>query len=213
MVEPEMDATMEGVPSSKYAEIECLKGVLTKLLVWKTEKDFPLKCAVAVIDEVRPILDGVENKRDTLMLRAETGSGKNLAAVLLLAAAVMNHGMHALLMERAAFDETRTARTRNWIGWVKRVRRTSPLFSCFSVNHWSSIRSIIIVGAPDISETVVSCFKDHNDVMSISTLDDDDLSCDCCGVSWIKCRYQFYRCKDCDIDVCANCEDRRINFI
>jgi hypothetical protein len=230
---------------------ELLRGVLAGLLVHKTAADFPLKCVATVLSEVAPLLDGPYNSNDTLLLRAETGAGRNLGLVLLLAAAtVAGGGLAALKAERAKFDDSRTARTRNWIGWAKRVRRTSPLLAGLSAARWSAVRATLFrVNEPDEhepdeheadeyepaehvsaehvsaehesdehesradpSDDVVRCFQDHGDAVSIATLDDDYLTCDCCDIAWTKCRLQFYRCQKCSMELCAECEERRVNF-
>ena len=198
---------------------ELLRGVLAGLLVHKTAADFPLKCVATVLREVAPLLDGPYNSNDTLLLRAETGPGRNLGLVLLLAAAAVGvGGLAALKAERAEFDDSRTTRTRNWIGWAKRVRRTSPLLAGLSAARWSSVRATIFqatddVSEPDPSDDVVRCFQDHEDAVSIATLlDDDYLTCDCCDIAWTKCRLQFYRCQKCSMELCAECEERRVNF-
>ena len=226
---------------------ELLRGVLAGLLVHKTNPDFPLKCMQAVRSEIVPILDGPYNTTDTLLLRAETGHGRNLGIVLLLAAAAVGRGgLAALQAERAQFDESRTSRTRNWVGWAKRVRQTSPLLAGLSAGRWSTVRAAIfqatdVVSEPgdagpgdtesaehesaptdhesaehesraDPSDDVVRCFQDHEDAVSIATLTDDYLTCDCCGVAWTKCRLEFYRCMSCSIELCAECEGRRVNF-
>lgn len=198
---------------------ELLRGVLAGLLVHKTAADFPLKCVATVLREVAPLLDGPYNSNDTLLLRAETGPGRNLGLVLLLAAAAVGvGGLDALKAERAEFDDSRTTRTRNWIGWAKRVRRTSPLLAGRSAARWSSVRATIFQATDDVSEPgdpsddVVRCFQDHEDAVSIATLDDDYLTCDCCDIAWTKCRLQFYRCQKCSMDLCAECEERRVNF-
>jgi hypothetical protein len=151
--------------------------------------------------------------------RTETGHGRNLGLVLLLAAATVGvGGLDALKAERTAFDDSRTTRTRNWIGWAKRVRRTSPLLAGLSAGRWSTVRAAIFYVTNDVSESgdpsddVVDCFQDHGDAVSIATLDDDDLTCDCCGVAWTKCRLEFYRCHKCSMELCAKCESRRGNF-
>jgi hypothetical protein len=192
---------------------ELLRGVLAGLLVHKTAADFPLKCVATVLREVAPLLDGPYNSNDTLLLRAETGAGRNLGLVLLLAAAtVAGGGLDALKAERAKFDDSRTARTRNWIGWAKRVRRTSPLLAGLSTGHWSTVRAAIFTEPGDPSDDVVRCFQDHEDAVSIATLDDDYLTCDCCDIASTKCRLQFYRCQKCSMELCAECEERRVNF-
>ena len=87
---------------------ELLRGVLAGLLVHKTAADFPLKCVATVLSEVAPLLDGPYNSNDTLLLRAETGAGRNLGLVLLLAAAtVAGGGLAALKAERAELDDSR----------------------------------------------------------------------------------------------------------
>ena len=197
---------------------ELLRGVLAGLMLHKTAADFPLKCVATVLSEVAPLLDGPYNSNDTLLLRAETGPGRNLGLVLLLAAAAVGvGGLAALKAERAEFDDSRTTRTRNWIGWVKRVRRTSPLLAGLSAARWSTMRAALFqatddVSEPDPSDDVVRCFQDHEDAVSIATLEDDYLTCDCCDIAWTKCRLQFYRCQKCSMELCAECEERRVNF-
>jgi len=198
---------------------ELLRGVLAGLLVHKTAADFPLKCVATVLREVAPLLDGPYNSNDTLLLRAETGPGRNLGLVLLLAAAAVGvGGLAALKAERAEFDHSRTTRTRNWMGWAKRVRRTSPLLAGLSAARWSTMRAAIFQATDDVSEPddpsddVVRCFQDHEDAVSIATLDDDYLTCDCCDIAWTKCRLQFYRCQKCSMELCAECEERRVNY-
>ena len=203
---------------NRTAAQELLRGVLAGLLVHKTAADFPLKCVATVLSEVAPLLDGPYNSNDTLLLRAETGPGRNLGLVLLLAAAAVGvGGLAALKAERAEFDDSRTTRTRNWIGWVKRVRRTSPLLAGLSAARWSTMRAALFqatddVSEPDPSDDVVRCFQDHEDAVSIATLDDDYLTCDCCDIAWTKCRLQFYRCQKCSMELCAECEERRVNY-
>jgi hypothetical protein len=132
---------------------ELLRGVLAGLLVHKTAADFPLKCVATVLSEVAPLLDGPYNSNDSLLLRAETGPGRNLGLVLLLAAAtVAGGGLDALKAERAAFDDSLTLRTRNWVGWAKRVRRTSPLLAGLSAGRWSTVRAAILQATDGVSE-------------------------------------------------------------
>ena len=236
---------------NRTAAQELLRGVLAGLLVHKTAADFPLKCVTTVLSEVAPLLDGPYNSNDTLLLRAETGPGRNLGLVLLLAAAAVGvGGLAALKAERAAFDDSRTVRTRNWIGWAKRVRRTSPLLAGRSAARWSTMRAAILQATDGVSERgdaetdeyepaehvsaehvwsaehepcddesradpsddVVRCFQNHDDAISIATLDDDYLTCDCCGVAWTKCSLVFYRCQKCTMELCAECEERRVNY-
>ena len=213
------DLDVGGPAENRTAAQELLRGVLAGLLVHKTAADFPLKCVTTVLSEVAPLLDGPYNSNDTLLLRAETGPGRNLGLVLLLAAAAVGvGGLAALKAERAAFDDSRTTRTRNWIGWAKRVRRTSPILAGLSAVHWSTVRAAIFHVTDDVSETadpsddVVNCFQLHGDAVSIATLDDDDLTCDCCGVAWTKCSFVFYRCQKCSMELCAECEERRVNY-
>ena len=211
------DSTSRTAENRAVAQ-ELLRAVLAGLLVHKTAADFPLKCVATVLREVAPLLDGTYNSNDTLLLRAETGPGRNLGLVLLLAAAAVGvGGLAALKAERAEFDDSRTTPTRNWIGWAKRVRRTSPLLAGLSAARWSTMRAAIFqatddVSEPDPSDDVVRCFQDHEDAVSIATLDDDYLTCDCCDIAWTKCRLQFYRCQKCSMELCAECEERRVNF-
>ena len=57
----------------------------------------------------------------------------------------------------------------------------------------------------DPSDDVVRCFQDHEDAVSIATLDDAYLTCDCCDIAWTKCRLEFYRCQKCGMELCAEC--------
>ena len=60
------------------------------------------------------------------MIRAETGPGRNLIMVLLIAAACGRGGLAALQAERSDFDKSRANPTRNWISWVKKVKASKP---------------------------------------------------------------------------------------
>ena len=64
----------------------------------------------------------------------------------------------------------------------------------------------------DPSDNVVRCFQTHDDAISIATLDDDFLTCDCCDIAWTKCSLVFYRCQKCSMELCAECEERRVNY-
>jgi hypothetical protein len=206
---------------SKTVAQQLLRAVLDSLLVSKTAEDFPLRCWATVRRDVAPLLDGPYNTRDTLLLRAETAHGRSLGAVLLLAAAAASScGLAHLTAERAAYDALRASKTRNWIGWAKKARRTSALLAATSLANWSTLRSIILFPAEpaepcDPSRELVECFQDHEDAVSIATLDDDYLTyltCDCCRVAFLKCSLRFYRCERCAFHLCAECEERRVNF-
>jgi hypothetical protein len=260
-VQGEQHAVGVGGPAqSKTDAQQLLRGVLVGLVRQKTLHDFPVLCRLAVRNELAPLLDGPYNTRDTLLLRAETIQGRSLGTVLLLAAAVQQHGLAKLQAERARYDAEQTLPTRNWLGWARRVRRTSPLLAGLSAARWSTVRAAIfhephlvscvcepaLAGRgdtesathgsaehgptehdsaehdehdsaehdslPDPTQEVVDCFQNHEDAVSLATLDDDYLTCDCCGVAWSKCRLEFYRCLRCTLELCAECEERRVNF-
>jgi hypothetical protein len=195
---------------------ELLKGTLARLLVWKGEADFPLKCLSAVREEIVPLLDGPYNTRDTLLLRAETGAGRNLAMVLLLGAAVVTSGFSALIADRTVFDDSRVASTRSWIAWARQARKTSIFLTNLSTARWSSIKQAFEEQPEDpiaeLDAAIVECFQNHPDAISIATLEDEDITCECCDIAYVRCRLAFYNCPACDIDLCAQCEERRVNF-
>lgn len=201
-----------------------LRSVLAALKPLSSTATFPAKCLQIARSEIATILDAPLNARKTLMLRAETADGRTLGLVLLLAAACASDGLAALQTDRAAFDDERTRPTRSWLSWAKRVRRSSSLLSKHSLVNWTTIRAALfnedevqtIVEHDDVQTTtgsvVFECFQEHDDAVSIHTLGDDDLVCDCCGVAWTNCDRQFYRCQECSLELCACCEERRINF-
>jgi hypothetical protein len=207
-----------------------LRSVLAALKPLSSTATFPAKCLQVARAEIAAILDAPFNVRKTLVLRAESGDGRTLGLILLLAAACATDGLSALQDERSTFDDALTIKTRNWISWAKRVRRSSLLLTKHSLSSWSAIRPSLFTDAEvhDEVETVVvenegemdtttgsvvfECFQEHSDAVSIHSLDNDDLTCDCCGIFWVQCRLKFYRCQLCGLDLCALCEERRVNF-
>jgi hypothetical protein len=202
-----------------------LRSVLSRLKSLSSTANFPVKCLEAARSDIAAILDSPFNNRKTLLIRAETADGRTLGLILLLAASCATDGLSALQEERSTFDGKLAIKTRNWLSWAKRVRRTSVLLAKHSLSSWSTIRAslftddevqTIVEHDADLDTTtgsvVFECFQEHSDAVSIHSLDNDDLVCDCCGIWWVHCRLWFYRCQLCGIELCATCEDRRINF-
>ncbi len=201
-----------------------LRSVLAALKPLSSTATFPAKCLQIARTEIASILDAPLNARKTLMLRAETADGRTLGLVLLIAAAYATDGLSALQDDRASYDDSRTRPTRSWLSWAKRVRRSSCLLTKHRVTSWSSIRPALFQDKDDVqhieddemetttTSVVFECWQEHGDAVSIHTLSDADLTCDCCGVAWTKCDRQFYRCQECGLELCGCCEGRRINF-
>jgi hypothetical protein len=214
LTDAEMHVT-EGVDCKGLAE-ELLKGTLSRLLVCKSDASFPFKCLNTVRSEIAPVLNGCNNKRDTLLLKAESGPGRNMGLVLLLAAAVMTCGYSKLIDERQQYDASRVVSTRSWIAWAKQTRRSSKCLSQHSTARWSSIKHAFddVTEDPiaELDAAIVECFLKHPDAISIATLEDEDITCECCNIAYVRCRLAFYNCPACEIDFCAECEQRRVNF-
>jgi hypothetical protein len=135
---------------------------------------------------------------------------------LLLAAAVATLGYSELIADRKAFDDSRVVSTRSWIAWAKQARKTSTCLTKLSTARWSSIKQAFEEQPEDpikeLDQAIVDCFQNHPDAISIATLSDEDIKCDCCDIAYVRCRLAFYHCDACDIDLCAQCEERRGNF-
>ena len=201
-----------------------LRSVLAALKPLSRTATFPYRCLEVARSEIATILDSPSNARRTMLMRAETADGRTLSLVLLLAASCATDGLSALQDERAEFDDSRTRHTRSWLSWAKRVRRSSALLTKHSLASWSSIRPALFQDKDDVqpieddemetttTSVVFECWQEHGDAVSIHTLSDADLTCDCCGISWTKCDRQFYRCQECGLELCGCCEGRRINF-
>lgn len=201
-----------------------LRAVLAALKSLSMTATFPYRCLEIARSEIATILDSPSNVRRTMLMRAETADGRTLSLVLLLAASCATDGLSALQDERAEFDDSRTRKTRSWLSWAKRVRRSSGLLTKHSLASWSSIRPALFQDKDDVQpieddemetttgSVVFECWQEHGDAVSIHTLSDADLTCDCCGVFVTKCDRQFYRCQECGLELCGCCEGRRINF-
>jgi hypothetical protein len=217
------DGQLDDKQLSKGALAQLLRGAVAKLVVDRHEPTFPLHCVRTVRREIAPMLDSDHNIRDSIILRRDTGPGRSLALILMLAAACATVGMGTLRAERAQYDLTRLIASRNWLSYTKATKRT--YFSRFTLNRWSSIKECFNDDQPvsdsdeyddseatELDESIIKCFQEH-DVMSISTLDGVDFDlCDGCGASFNTCGQRFYRCEICDLDVCATCEERRVNY-
>jgi hypothetical protein len=150
------------------------------LLLHKTEPDFPVQCVSTVLRDLLPILDSPVNRHDRLLIRAETGAGKNLVNVMVIAMACGRDGLAVLQAERSEFDKSRANPTRNWISWVKLSKTTSPVFTNLSAARWSTARAAIIYQAT-ATELVSSEPELGKDGGSAAEQDDDDIQEPCCG--------------------------------
>jgi hypothetical protein len=212
-----------------------LRSILAALKPLSGTAAFPFTCLEIARSQIAPILDSPFNTRGTMLIRAETGDGRTLGLVLLLAAACATDGLSAIQAERQEFDFGRTRKTRTWLSWAKRVRRHSHLLTKHRLTSWSGIRHALFQDDKDTEvqpieededersssemqtqtgSVVFECFQDHGDAVSIHTLalDNDDLVCHCCGIAWTDCDRRFYDCPNCRLYLCACCEERRINF-
>jgi hypothetical protein len=95
---------------------------------------FPVKCLQIARAEIAAILDAPFKARKTLMLRAESADGRTQGLILLLAASCASDGLSALQDERSTFDGTLTIKTRNWLSWAERARRSSLLLTKHSLS-------------------------------------------------------------------------------
>jgi hypothetical protein len=157
--------------------------------------------------EIAPLLNSPLNTRDMLVLRQETGPGRNLALVLLLAAACATKGLTALQADRSDYDMSRVVGSKNWLSYAKVTKKT--VFSRFNVNRWSNVKEHFGNEQPvsdsdeysdseaaELDESIVKCFQEH-EVMSITTLDGVDFDlCDGCGATYSQCGQRFYRCEN-----------------
>jgi hypothetical protein len=190
-----------------------LRGALAKLLVYKSEINFPMQCLETVRTEIVPILSNKANARDSLMLRVETGDGRNLSMILLLAAAVATYGFSVLQADRNAYDSVRTQSTRNWISFCKKGRKTCTSLCGLSTTKWSSIRQAFQEedAMTDLDDAIVACFQQHDDAASITDLDNLG-SCAVCDITYENAQCDFFECAQCDLLFCVECESRRINW-
>jgi hypothetical protein len=192
---------------------QILRGSLASLLVYKSDVNFPMRCLQVVRDEIAPILSSGVNTRDSLLIRVESGDGRNLSMILLLAAAVATSGFSVLQADRNAYDSVRTQSTRNWISFCKKGRKTCTSLCGLSTTKWSSIRQAFQEedAMTDLDDAIVACFQQHDDATSITDLDNLG-SCAVCDITYENAQCDFFECAQCDLLFCVECESRRINW-
>lgn len=202
---------------------EHLKAIVQQLLEQRGQPDFPAACLKTVRQSMAPLIDE-HAIRDTILLPQQEAAGKSLNCILLLAAACAGEGLEALVQERKRFDEHRHSGTRNWVSWVRAARKVSPCLSSIKASRWSQVKAYFASPASattnddgallddtiDLDDTTVACFTSH-EVESLPDLDWFD-ECYVCHGAFDELDLAFYRCHLCGIDLCAACEERRVNF-
>ena len=188
-----------------------LRIVVNKLVDQKNRSDFPVLCLEVVHDVIAPILN--EGNKDSFVLAQHTNDGKKLVAVLALAAMVATQGLTDVQNQRAKSDVGRQFGSKDWLSWVK-AKPSKEI----RTTKWSNIKPYFqtepqqhqVILDDELDQSIIDCFQQH-DVMSCCSTDVFD-DCAICGASYEKSNLQFYRCIECDIDLCSNCETRRYNY-
>jgi hypothetical protein len=175
---------LPALPDTRQGAQHFIRETVAALLLHKTEPDFPVQCVSTVLRDLLPVLDSPVNRHDRLLIRAETGDGRNLNHVMVIAMACGRDGLAVLQAERSEFDKERGNPTRNWISWVKKVKASktmSSVFSNLSAAHWSTARAAIMYQAT-ATEVVSSEPELGEDGGSAEAeQDDDDIQEPCCG--------------------------------
>ena len=188
-----------------------LRFVVNNLIDQRNLPEFPALCLSVVHDHIAPILN--EDNKDTFILAQHTNDGKTLVAVLALAAMVASQGLNDVQNQRSKSDVGRQFGSKDWLSWAK----TKPSKK-IRTTKWSNIKPYFetepqqpqVIDDDELDKHIVDCFMEH-DVMSCCSTDVFD-DCAICGISYEKSNLQFYRCIECDVDLCATCETRRYNY-
>jgi len=198
---------------------EHLKVIVNQLLDQRDQPAFPAVCLETVRKSIAPLIDEYAT-RDTILLPQQDASGKSLNCILLLAAACAIEGLEALTQSRKQFDDGRRFATRNWVSWTRAARKVSPCLRSLQASRWSKTRCYFASPASaatkdeaellDLDDAIVACFTNH-EVESLPDLDAFD-ECYICHGDFDDLDLAFYRCHPCGIDLCACCEERRVNF-
>ena len=122
-------------------------------------------------------------------------------AVLLLAAMCATQGLNDVQEVRAKSDVGRAFGSKDWVSWAK----TKPVKD-MKTTKWSNIRPYFETEPANIvddqlDQTIVDCFMEH-DVMSCSSNDSFD-ECAICKTQYDNNNLKFYRCLECNIDLCV----------
>jgi hypothetical protein len=168
------------LPDTRQGAQHFIRETVAALLLHKTEPDFPVQCVSTVLRDLLPVLDSPVNRHDRLLIRAETGAGRNLVNVLVIAMACGRDGLAVLQAERSEFDKERANPTRNWISWVKLSKTTSPVFTNLSAARWSTARAAIMYQAT-ATEVVSSEPELGEEDGGSAEQQDDDIQEPCCG--------------------------------
>ena len=186
-----------------------LRLVVNRLVDQKNLPNFPALCLEVVHDHIAPILN--EGNKDSFVLAQQTSDGKMLIAVLILAALCATQGLNDVQEQRTQSDVGRLFGSKDWLSWAK-AKPSKDI----KTSRWSNIKHYFDTAPQEVAEDdqldqkIIDCFQQH-DVMSCCSTDVFD-DCAICGASYEKSNLQFYRCIECDIDLCSNCEVRRYNY-
>ena len=188
-----------------------LRFVINNLIDQRNKAEFPAICLEVVHDVIAPILN--EGNKDGFIFAQQTTEGKTLVAVLALAAMVASQGLNDVQEQRAKSDVGRQFGSKDWVSWAK----TKPSKE-IRTTKWSNIKPYFetepqqpqVIEDDQLDQSIVDCFQQH-DVMSCCSTDVFG-DCAICGAAYENSNLQFYRCIECDIDLCATCEARRYNY-
>ena len=189
-----------------------LRLIVQTLIERRNHSNFPAICLEAAHDKIAPLLN--QQQKDTFGLPQQSSDGKNLVAVLLLAALCATQGLNDVQEQRAKGDLGRHFGSKDWVSWAK----TKPSKD-IRTTKWSMIKPFFetepqqtqnTVDDDHLDERIVECFMDH-EVMSCASNDIFD-ECAVCHSAYDQSKLKFYRCLECDIDLCACCEERRTNY-
>ena len=188
---------------------DLLRFVVNNLVDQRNLPNFPALCLEVVHDVIAPILN--EGNNDGFILAQQTNDGKTLVAVLTLAAMVATQGLNDVQDQRFKSDIGRHVGSKDWISWAK----TKPSKEIRTAK-WSMLKPYFDTAPSEsdeddqLDQKIIDCFMEH-DVMSCCSTDVFD-DCAICGTSCEKSNLQFYRCIECNLDLCSNCEVRRYNY-
>lgn len=203
----------------KVEPAEELRAIVLALLERRAESHFPVACLETVHQVIAPMIEE-HAQRDTILLPQQDAVGKSLKCILVLAAACAVEGMTGLVRVRAMFDQSRLMPTRNWISWLRAAQQSTPCLKDLRTTKWSFIRGYFAEpehgdctdddDMTNLDDAIVKCFMDH-EVESLPDLV-DFVDCAVCHRDFADVDLVFYRCQRCELDFCAECEERRVNF-
>lgn len=94
----------------------------------------------------------------------------------------------------------------DWISWARETRRKGMRWEVAKAYFTDPAEEMT---GPELDAEIVQCFVEH-DVESLPDMVED--KCHLCGVSYDGSDVQFYQCHHCNVSLCADCEERRVNF-